>query len=147
MKKFVFREAKLLALRKQEVRIAELAAARASHDVALASVAVDRVLADIDGLSEQILAAGQSGFTHISQTALALRHRLEAARNHLDQKREARLTALESLRQAKVATESLLALRNVKMEKHKQDCQRHTQAELDFNATRKWMMEERHSDV
>jgi hypothetical protein len=142
MKKFVFREAQLLALKDQQVTVAELALSEASERVAAARSAVEEELAAIEDLSLRILNDQPSGFVHASQTAFALRTRLEMSRARLAKREQELIAAQGSLRGARMAADALHTLRSSRLEKYRAACDRLAQSDLDFNAARKWMMRE-----
>ena len=143
MKKFIFREAKLLALRKQQVRLAELFVASASAKKVAAQQAVDSEMRAIRELSDRLLNCGRNNVTHISQTAMGLRHRLEEARERLACETEKLSTAMSGLVRAKMAVESIAELEVSRRRAYEDDCQKREQAEHDFLFSRERLIGER----
>jgi len=147
MKKFVFKEARLLTLRNQEVTIAELAVAKASARVGSAERATDQERDALDALSAEILSGGQNGFTHVSQLAFAIRARLEQRQAYLKAKEHELSAAIKSLQKVRMAVESLQTLKTRRMKQHAADRQQQEQMQRDDFASRKWMMEERRANA
>lgn len=147
MKKFCFGEAKLLALRKQQVTIAELSVstARQQELAARRSVQIERKA--IQDLSGWILNGGSNNLTHASHTALVMRQRLEASDQRLAAAQENLAAKLETLRQTQVAANSLAELEAVRRREYTKYQEQQVQIECDFHSSRKWMMKGRLSDV
>ena len=141
MKRFVFKEARLLALRKQELTLAELQVARASQEVRAASATVQANLETLDELGDHVIGGRTEGFVVMGQIALGMRSRLEHSRQELA-KREANLAdAMSLLKDARVAMESLDTLKRLRQDQHREAMKRRTQQELDDVGIRKWLTE------
>ena len=89
MKRFVFREARILALRKQEVSLAEVRVAKAAEQVEAAQRIVDADQTAIDELSSSLLGSEANGLTIIDHIALGMRARLETSRQKLFERQQA----------------------------------------------------------
>lgn len=147
MKKFVFREAKLLALRKQEVAIAELAVAAAAKNEHDAKRAVESEERALEELSSTILAAGRHNVTHISRTAMGIRYRLEAAQSRQTEATAQVVTSMNDLVKRKLAVEPLSELEASRRRAHADDCRKREQIEIDSLFSRKRLATEQRPDV
>lgn len=146
MKRFVFRESKLLALRKQQVRLAEIDLARRVEQMTAAREAVDRHIHAIDELSERVMNQKENGFVHITQTALGFRARLEEANETLIRYQQELAAARERFRRIKTVAESLQSLHDAKYQEYTKDRESDLQEEMDANVTRRWTTEQHNED-
>ena len=146
MKRFVFREAKLLSLRKQQVTIAELSVSAAKQQETDASRAVEAELNAVRALTEQILSGGANNVTYISHSAMGLRHRLEESRVRLAKAKENLSAAMTTLVRTNVAAESLAELETVRRREYAKYCGKQDQMQIDFLSSHKWMTKERDPD-
>lgn len=144
MKRFIFREARILALKKQEVSLAEVRVAKAAERV---EVARRRVLADqaaIDELSSDLLGSEINGLTIIDQIALGMRSRLETSRSRLTESEQDLTQAANDLRRVRISMESLATLETIRREEYEKQAKKHWQLELDEHSARTWLTEGDH---
>lgn len=146
MKKFVFKQAKLLALRKQQVTGAELEVVKAAHQAEEIRRTTERELQTLGTLYETLLGSDPNGFKRIGHVALSVRSRLEQQHKILQAKEKALLLATEQLRSARMAAKPLENLEARQREEHRRLTQRIHQQLSDENAMRRRLKEERHAN-
>ena len=146
MKKFVFKQAKLLALRKQQVTGAELNVMTAAHQVEVARRETERELQSLSTLYETLLGNGQNGFQRISHVALSVRSRLEQQHEALQAKEQILLRATEQLRRARIAAKPLEKLETRRRAEYERHRQKKHQEQSDESAMWRQLREERHAN-
>lgn len=139
MKAFFFKEDRLLKLRKQQVVLAELGVAKAAREVADSKKAVEQIIARINDMDQQLGSAEYTIKMHANQVAIHMRSQLESFRAQRAEKQQRLTIALQGLRKANRAVESLAALETRKKQKHTREQQRQEQASIDSISTRKWV--------
>ncbi len=139
MKTFLFKNDRLLRLRKQQVTFAELRVAKAAEEVAASKESVAQTLTQIDKLDQRIRSPNRTVQMHVHQVAIRLRTQLERFRVDLAHKQRRLSITVQELREAKRAAEMLMTLENRDKKKHVREMQKEEQAIIDEISTRKWI--------
>lgn len=139
---------RLLALRDQQARLAELELARLVNEVARTEDSIRKETQAVKDLSASIMSTGsRMAFTHLGSTTAVLQHRLNALRQRLAQQTDELLAAQEHAQTANREKEALAKLVSQGEEAARADDENRQVVELDDLSIRKWMMPPGHGNV
>ena len=139
---------RLLALRDQQARLAELELARLVNEVARTEDSIRKETQAVKDLSASIMSTGsRMAFTHLGSTTAVLQHRLKALRQRLAQQTDELLAAQEHAQTANREKEALAKLVSQGEEAARADDELRQVVELDDLSIRKWMMPPGHGNV
>lgn len=139
MRAFLFKEDRLLRLRKQQVIQAEFAVAKSAAAVDSAKRARQQIILRIEQLDRRIGTLISPSPIHINQVGIRIRSQLEEAREVLAVRQQTHKEAIQFLQQAIRNVESLVALEQRQKTAHQREQQKQEQASIDSIATMRWL--------
>ena len=135
MKRFIFRHSRLLNLKQQQVRLAEIDLAKMNGQIAELNESLDRISSQITGYSKTIQNGPAEHVLAMCHAAAALRTKTTQLRNHLANKRIELAEKLKTLSRAKRSAESFSELKKRQWQSYQKEASKRQQAEIDAYAS------------
>lgn len=139
---------RLLALRDQQARLAELEVGHRLNRIADTEESIRKEIQAVKDLSASLMSTGSKmAFTHLGSTTTVLQNRLNALRQQLAEQTEELFAAQERAQSANREKEALSKLVSQNEQATRAEDERRQAAELDDLSIRKWMMPPGHANV